>query len=258
MLAVATSIWIAVGVLSVVGLALAAWFLTTYFRSSMKLTQVPIYIWIRTTARILWGARVSGPMPIPRGQGAVIVCNHRSSADPGFIAMTVDRVVHWMVAREYCEHKAFGWFLRAVESIPVGRGGVDTAATKMAIRFAEEGDLVGIFPEGRINTTDELLLPGRPGAALIALKARVPIVPCYISGSPYNGSALGCLFMRAKVRLQVGQPIDISEYYGRESDRAVLEELTQRFMAQIAELAGQPEFRPKLAGRFYKPKPDDD
>ena len=43
-----------------------------------------------------------------------------------------------------------------------------------------EGELVGMFPEGRINTTDQLLLPGRSGAALIALKARAPVVPCYI------------------------------------------------------------------------------
>ena len=34
-------------------------------------------------------------------------------------------------------------------------------------------------------------MPGRPGAALIALKARVPVVPCYIHDAPYDGTMLG-------------------------------------------------------------------
>ena len=157
-----------------------------------------------------------------------------------------------MVAKEYCDNPVLSLMLSAVEAIPVSRGGIDTAATKVAIRHAREGGLVGILPEGRINVTDQLMLPGRPGAAMIALKARVPVIPCYVHGAPYDGTAWGCLLMPAKVTLTVGQPIDISEYYGRE-DREVLEMLTLRFMREIANLAGHPEFQPRLAGRFYKP-----
>ena len=88
---------------------------------------------------------------------------------------------------------------------------------------------------------------------MIALRARVPVIPCYVTGAPYDGTILGCLVMPAKVRLVVGRPIDLSPYYGRESDREVLEELTKRFLQEIAALAGQPDFQPQLAGRFYKP-----
>ena len=129
---------------------------------------------------------------------------------------------------------------------------------KLAIRYARDGGLVGVFLEGRINTTGQLLLPGRPGAAMIALKARVPVVPCYVSGSPYDGTSVGCLLMPAKVRLEVGQAIDLSPYSGREDDRELLEALTRRFLVEIAKLAGQRDFQPQLAGRFYKPSPDDD
>lgn len=245
-------------ILGAVVVALAAWAWAAYRRTLYTPGQAVLFALFYLIARFLWRTQISGPLPIPPGQGAVIICNHGSPADPAFIAMTVNRVVHWMVAKEYCEHRAFGWFLRTVESIPVNRGGVDTAATKMAIRYAQEGGLVGLFPEGRINTTDEVLLPGRPGMALIALKAGVPVVPCYISGAPYDGSPLGCLLMRAKVRLKVGRPIDISQYCGRKADRKVLEELTRRFLAEIAALAGQPDFQPELAGRFYKPGLNDD
>jgi len=239
-------------VLATAALAVVAWALVQIRRSSLTFAQTLLSGANCLLTRVQWRARVSGP-PIPPGQGAVIVCNHRSSIDPLFIALVAPRMVHWMVAKEYCETAAFRWFLRTCEVIPTSRGGIDTAATRMAIRYAQQGGLVGVLPEGRINTTPQLLLPGRPGAALIALKARVPVIPCYIHGSPYDGTPWGCLLMTAKVRVRVGKPIDISPYYGREHEREVLEDLTKRFLAAIAELAGQSDFQPQLAGRFYKP-----
>jgi 1-acyl-sn-glycerol-3-phosphate acyltransferase len=203
-------------------------------------------------SRILWRATVNGVLPVPPGQGAIVVCNHRSPVDPCFIEIATHRAVHWMVAKEYCTQPALAWFMRMAEVIPTRRGGVDTQATKMAIRYAQNGEMVGIFLEGRINTTGQLLLPGRPGAAMIALKARVKVVPCYIQGAPYDGTTLGCMLMPAKVTVRFGQPIDLSEFYGREDDRQVLEQLTKRFLTAIATLAGQPDFAPSLTGRFRK------
>jgi 1-acyl-sn-glycerol-3-phosphate acyltransferase len=98
------------------------------------------------------------------------------------------------------------------------------------------------------------LLSGRPGAAMIALKARAPLVPCYIHGAPYDGTTVGCLLMPASVRLVIGQPIDLSPYYDRDGEREVLEEVTQRAMREIARLGGRVDFQPQLAGRFYKPE----
>src|SRR5207247_6900030 len=152
-------------------------------------------------AKLMWRTRLEGPMPVQPGQGAVIVANHRSGIDPCFIQVAVRRVVYWMVAREYVEAKFIGSVLRALQVIPVGRGGVDTAATKLAIRLAQEGGLVGMFPEGRIDETkDQLFLPGRPGTALVALRGRVPIIPVYIEGAPYDGTPTGPIKMRANVR----------------------------------------------------------
>jgi 1-acyl-sn-glycerol-3-phosphate acyltransferase len=200
-----------------------------------------------------WRASLPGRLPIPDNQGAIVVSNHRSSVDPFFIQVSTSRKVHYMVAREYCIHPAFGPMLRTCEVIPVGRGGVDTAATKSAIRLVANGGLVGMFPEGRINMTDELLLPGRPGAVLIALKGRVPILPCYIEGSPYYRTSWSPFLMRARVRIQFGEPIDLSEYYGREQEPGVLPEVMQRCLKAVAALAGQPAFQPKMAGRNWKP-----
>jgi 1-acyl-sn-glycerol-3-phosphate acyltransferase len=208
-------------------------------------------------SRVVWRGRAAGRLPLPDGQGGVIVANHISGIDPSVIAITSHRPVRWMVAREYCTHWALGWFFRTLGCIPVNRGGIDTAATKLAIRYAQAGDLVGLFPEGRINNTDSLLLPGRPGAALIALKARVPVVPCYVEGTPYAGdSVFSSLFMTAKATVTVGQPIDIAPYAEREGENGVLEEMTRRFLVEIARLAGVDDFQPQLAGKRWKPGAD--
>jgi 1-acyl-sn-glycerol-3-phosphate acyltransferase len=243
----------AVVFLTALAAGVAGYLLRMRQRLPLTLTQSFWYAVNLVVARVLWRARVRSALPVPPGQGAVIVCNHRSSLDPSFIEIATTRVVHWMVAKEYWKHWVFGRFLRMAEAIPVSRAGIDTQATKTAIRYAQNGGLVALFPEGRVNTTDRLLLPGRPGAAMIALKARVPVIPCYIRGSPYDGTPLGCLLMPAKVEVRIGQPIDLSDFYGHEDDREALEQLTKRFLSAIATLAGAPDFQPELAGRFYKP-----
>jgi 1-acyl-sn-glycerol-3-phosphate acyltransferase len=240
-------------VLALLIAALAAWVAHIYRHHTFKRGKFLVYGfgWIMT--RVVWRAQVEGRIPFARGQGAVIVCNHIGPIDPAFIQLACDRPVHWMVAREYVESWHFGGVLRTLEVIPVGRRGVDTAATRLAVRYAQQGDLVGLFPEGRINETRErLLLPGRPGAALIALKARVPVLPCYISDSPNDGTSWGFLFMMARTRIKIGQPIDLSPYYEREGGKEVLEELTLRFLSEIARLAGDENFQPELAGRKWK------
>jgi 1-acyl-sn-glycerol-3-phosphate acyltransferase len=219
------------------------------------LTPIQSLLWAIAflLCKFRWRTQWAGPLLVPDGQGAVIVLNHRSSVDPFFVQTATGRKIHWLVAREYCEHPAFRWFLSTCEVIPVRRGGIDTAATKAAIRLTSEGGLVGMLPEGRINMTDEFMLPARPGAALIALKARVPVVPCYIEGSPYRRHPWSPLLMTARVRVQFGQPLDLSEFYGREGEPGVVAEAMDRILRAMAQLAGRSDFEPKIAGRNWKP-----
>src|SRR4029453_12954977 len=132
--------------------------------SPMSLVQRILWGLAYLRVKLRWRTRWEGELPVEEGRGAVIVCNHRSSVDPFFVQTVTGRKIHWMVAREYCEHPALRWFLGTCEVIPVGRGGIDTAATKTALRIVESGGLVGMFPEGRINMTDGLFFPLRPGA----------------------------------------------------------------------------------------------
>jgi 1-acyl-sn-glycerol-3-phosphate acyltransferase len=222
-------------------------------RSRLTLPQGVLWLIALLIVRLLWRAHLPRQIPAGSEKGAVVVCNHRSSIDPFFLQVCFDRPMHWMVAREYCEHRAFGWFLRTCEVIPVSRSGSDMAATRAAIRYAQRGDLISMFPEGRINMTEKLMLPVRPGAIMVALRARAPLLPCYIEGAPYGGTAASPFFMRARVRVQFGNAIDLSPYYEQEQSDALVKELMTRVVKEIARLAGQDDFVPEFAGRKWKP-----
>jgi 1-acyl-sn-glycerol-3-phosphate acyltransferase len=77
------------------------------------------------------------------------------------------------------------------------------------------------------------------------------VIPVFVSGSPYDGTALGSFFMPAHARVVVGEPIDISAYYD-EDEKEVLAELTRRFLVEIAKLSGRQDFEPQIAGRRWK------
>ncbi|MCL6503941.1 MAG: 1-acyl-sn-glycerol-3-phosphate acyltransferase [Pirellulales bacterium] len=246
---------LAAAVLAAALAALCVWIWKTYRRMGYKPLQFPIYVYNLVMTRIRWRARLEGALPIDPPGGAVIVCNHRSPVDPAFVALAARRQVHWMVAREYCQVPVIGWGLRVLEVIPTSRAGIDTAATRAAVRYAQRGELVGMFPEGRLNTTTEFMLPGRLGAALVALRARVPVIPCYIEGGPFEGSVYSFFWLTARARLVVGRPLDLSPYYGREGQREVLEHVTRWMMREIALLAGRGDFQPQIAGKPWKPAP---
>ena len=133
--------------------------------------------------------------------GAILVANHRCSIDPFFVQLIAGRRVHWMVAGEYFKAPLLGNLLRTYEAIPTNRGGVDTNAIKRAIALAASGRFVGMFPEGRINRTAAPLLSVRPGAATVALRAGVPIVPLWIEGAPVGPSIFSPLFRSARIRV---------------------------------------------------------
>jgi 1-acyl-sn-glycerol-3-phosphate acyltransferase len=219
-------------------------------KSHFRPKHYPIYLVGLFFTRTLWRARVVGRMQWVKNRGAVVVCNHRGPIDPAFVGLACDGPVHWMVAKEYFAFPFFGTMLRYLETVPTGRRGIDTAATKQILRYAGSGEMVGVFPEGRINVTDQVLLPSYTGAVVIALKARVPIVPCFVSGSPNDPKKFHrFLFQRAQTTLRVGAPIDLSPYYDKADDRDVQEDLMRRVLRAIAVLAGRPDFEPELIAR---------
>ena len=139
----------------------------------------------RLLCRIYHYVIVREPQHIPRNGAAIIVCNHISGLDPLMIQSVTPRLVIWMMAKEYYEIKGLNWVFRTIMAIPVERSGRDMAAMRSALRSLSQGRILGIFPEGSIETTRDLK-PFQPGVALMAIKAGVDVYPAYIDGTMRN------------------------------------------------------------------------
>lgn len=230
-----------------------------------------LYLPTYLMGRLLWRVHFTNQAPNELKAGAVLVANHRSSVDPFFVQLAARRRVHWMVAREYCEHCVFGIILRWAQVIPTNRSGMDTAATKAAIRLTKIGRLVGMFPEGRLNHTRAPMVSIRSGAAMVAERAGVPIVPLYIAGSPYRREVWSPLIMPAHVAITFGTPIfpstisdpsanaegdpDMTEAAETTSSEngdegmTSAEALILQWGQQVVTLSGHPEFKVELASK---------
>jgi 1-acyl-sn-glycerol-3-phosphate acyltransferase len=123
--------------------------------------------------------RVDGQEHYPPGP-AVLVANHPSALDPLFVAAAVPERILFLAAAEFLAWRGVGWVMRAYGCIPVRRGQLDPAAVRWAVRALAAGRKVGVFPEGRVTPVP---LPPHRGAAVIAARARVPIVPVAVLGS---------------------------------------------------------------------------
>ena len=205
--------------------------------------------------RVVHGVR-PGNDPLPKTGPALLVSNHRSGVDPFVISAHINRVVRFMMAREYYLVPLLRRIFDIVQVIPVNRDGHDFAATKRALRALQNGEVVGIFPEGRIRH----LSPDTPftgssaddndavkhGAALLALRADVPIIPVYVDGTPPTESVTGAFLSFSKSRVAFGEPLHL-DAPRRKPSRADLEDATQQIMDAITALKTERELQKSLA-----------
>jgi 1-acyl-sn-glycerol-3-phosphate acyltransferase len=157
-------------------------------------------------ARVYHRLRVVSPCKFPATGPAILVCNHISGLDPIFIQSCSHRLIRWMVAREYYEQPGIKWILDQVGAIPVDRTGRDLAATRAALDALQAGYVLGVFPEGKIETTSELL-PFQSGIVLLAAKSGAGIYPAYLEGTQRGKNMCRAFFIPNKSLLTFGDPL---------------------------------------------------
>ena len=110
----------------------------------------------------------------------IIYSNHVAAIDPFFIHCMLDRMPRFMAKKEIFQNKLIAWVVTKLGAFPVDRDNADMNSIKTAFRVLNNGEILGIFPEGR-RTTDGKMGKFLPGAAMIALRANAPMLPMYIS-----------------------------------------------------------------------------
>lgn len=137
----------------------------------------------------------------------IMICNHISNADPVFLcAAGTKQQPHYMAKKELFKVPLLNKLVAALGAYPVDRKKADVSAIKKTIAMLKEGKCIGIFPQGRREkgkTPREATL--KNGAAMIATRAKVSILPCYIR-TKKNKFA----FFR-RVDVYYGKPIKFEE-----------------------------------------------
>jgi 1-acyl-sn-glycerol-3-phosphate acyltransferase len=183
-------------------------------------------------ARIYHRITVLSPQRLPKHGPAILICNHVSGLDPMLIQAVCPRLIVWMMAREYYEIPVLRTIFKTVEAIPVDRGGRDLAATRAALRALEAGRILGVFPEGKIETTHDLL-PFQTGVALMALKANVPVYPAYLDGTQRGKAMVPAVLRRNVACVAFGPPL---EYPAASTSKEVLQEVTDHYVGAVETL----------------------
>lgn len=164
---------------------------------------------IRIVNKLYFRMESYGARNLPKTGGVLLVANHASHLDPTSIAANLSREVHFL-AKEELFVGMFGKFLKAVNSHPLRRSGIDRYALRLCGAILRQGHVLMVFPEGERTTTGQLLEP-KPGVALIADHAGVPLMPAYIWGS-YQAMPVGSNFAKPhKLRVFYGEPFTLDE-----------------------------------------------
>jgi 1-acyl-sn-glycerol-3-phosphate acyltransferase len=176
--------------------------------------------------------------PLPGVGPAILIANHTCGIDHMLLQATTDRLLGFMVAREYYEDRWIHWICRFIGCIPVKRDGRDLSATRAGLRALKEGRVLPIFPEGHIvpssgRRLDELKL----GCAYLAIHSQVPVVPAYICGTPETNDIIKSLVTPSRARIIFGEPLDLSDIgRDRSGEKAALAEVTERFKTALTTL----------------------
>jgi len=158
-----------------------------------KLILAPVF-------RVLYRPVIIGRENIPEDGPAVIAGNHKHAFDPLLIDISTRRVVRTLAKKDLHDSR-FGFLFRAAGTIPVDlRAKRNPAALEAAVEALGNGELVNVSPEAKRNYTDELLLPFKFGASVMAERTGAVIVPYAIAGD-YS------LFPKHRLRVIFGKPM---------------------------------------------------
>lgn len=162
--------------------------------------------------------------------GFVLVSNHRSYWDPVIVGCSLpkERHVYFMAKAELFIIPLLGPIIKIFGAFPVKRGKGDRSAIRTALKLLNDNKIVGIFPEGKRSKSEEMLNP-HLGAAMLATKASVPVLPVAVKGS---------IGFFGKVKVFIGPAMYFNLDSNDQSTKADRDELTRTSFKIMDSLSG--------------------
>ena len=146
-------------------------------------------------------------------KGAYLICaNHRSNWDAPILVSNLKRKVYVMAKAELFKNKFIKWFGR-----------------KYSLNLLKDGEILVIFPEGTRNGMEKNG-KAQNGVAYMAIRTGVPVIPVGIQGEmkPFK-----------KVKLNIGEPLDFSQYKTNKPEKEILDKVSKEIMDNIIMLTNE-------------------
>jgi 1-acyl-sn-glycerol-3-phosphate acyltransferase len=163
-------------------------------------------------------------------KGAYLICaNHRSNWDAPILVSNLKRKVYVMAKAELFKNKFIKWFGRKCCVFPVKRGMRDIESIKYSLNLLKDGEILVIFPEGTRNGMEKNG-KAQNGVAYMTIRTGVPVIPVGIQGEmkPFK-----------KVKLNIGEPLDFSQYKTNKPEKEILDKVSKEIMDNIIMLTNE-------------------
>jgi 1-acyl-sn-glycerol-3-phosphate acyltransferase len=190
--------------------------------------------------------KVIGRHNIPAHGPFLLAPIHRSNVDTPLAATVTRRRLRFMGKDSLWKAPAVGWIMSALGAFPVTRGSADREALRTCVAVLAQGEPLVLFPEGT-RQSGPVVQPLFDGAAYVAVKASVPIIPVGIGGSEMVMPKGKKMIRPHKCVVVIGEPITaVLDSEGRVPRSAVrdvtatLASELQRLFDEAQRLAGTP------------------
>ena len=176
---------------------------------------------VRFIIVLLFRPKVIGLDNIPKEGRVILAGNHTKWLDPVMLVAINKRQLHFL-AKEELFHGVTKFIVLGMGCIPVNRKIHDKDALESAYKTLEIDNVIGIFPEGTINRTDDVIMPFKMGAVKMSEKTNSPIVPFGITGK-YK------LFGKNRIRIEFFKPFVVNDL---ENDNKKLERIVSECLIE--------------------------
>ena len=213
------------------------------FRDISILLYYIVHSIFRLLFLLLTRRRIEGRENISRRGAVIVVSNHIELVDSPLLGVSLGRRVYFMAKEEVFHPQIIGYFMRSLGAFPVRKGRQDRKALLKAQQLLAEGKALTIYPEGMRSQSRKVKLAFH-GAALIASRSRVPIIPIGITGTE-KIRGIGWIWRRPQIALNIGKPFILPPIEGRPT-KYELAKLTDVIMEHITDIL------PKAYHGYYR------
>jgi len=146
---------------------------------------------------------------LPESGPAIVVANHVSGLDPLLLIAASKRPLRFLIAREEYERFGLLWLFKAAGCIPVDRASNPEKALRQALLAIDRGEVVAIFPQGKIQWPITETSPFRikGGAIRLAQRKKVPLIPVVVDGVGLKGATMLAVLKRSNAVLSFDEAL---------------------------------------------------